>query len=275
MPLRYLVLILIVVVRQDSRDLCCRSARFSWIKPKLRLRKYFSYQWRRPTNHDHEPPSKVCMGAAGIWIYDWARFGIERTYLKEGNKTKIGSAAIQAHACHVCDAVRSKHVTQPATVTDVNRIYLMENKFLLIRRHGVSRNVSRQRGGQTCDNEHYLSIICAHACMVYTRGGQLFLLRGHFKKAAFSWGPCLLMKVEAKSRFIASALTFTEKLEEISDLKIFLNASAGHWKRCGQIWPAGRYLPTLGLHSGVTGGLSQGGQKLAERGPLPNTRKKV
>ena len=26
---------------------------------------------------------------------------------------------------------------------------------------------------------------------------------------------------------------FCEELREISDLEIFLNASAGHWKRCG------------------------------------------
>jgi len=31
----------------------------------------------------------------------------------------------------------------------------------------------------------------------YTRGGQLFLLGGHFEKAAFSGRPYLLMRVEA------------------------------------------------------------------------------
>jgi len=35
---------------------------------------------------------------------------------------------------------------------------------------------------------------------------------------------------------------YYEKLGKISDLKIFLNASAGH------IWPAGRYLPTSALN---------------------------
>jgi len=32
--------------------------------------------------------------------------------------------------------------------------------------------------------------------MIYVRGGQLFLLGGHFEKAAFSGGP-YLMRVEA------------------------------------------------------------------------------
>ena len=35
-------------------------------------------------------------------------------------------------------------------------------------------------------------------------------------------------------------------MEELSDLKIFLNASAGHWKRC--VGPhSARYLPTPGI----------------------------
>ena len=85
----------------------------------------------------------------------------------------------------------------------------------------------------------------------YCRGGQLFLLlKGHFEKAAFSGGPCLPMRVEAVSVYSLSTNIYYdyEKLEELSDLKIFLNASAGHWKRCVvHIWPAGRYLPTHGI----------------------------
>ena len=67
------------------------------------------------------------------------------------------------------------------------------------------------------------------------RGGQLFLLlKGHFEKAAFSGGPCLLIRVEAVSVYsLSTNICYDyEKLQELSDLKIFLNASAGHWKRC-------------------------------------------
>ena len=56
------------------------------------------------------------------------------------------------------------------------------------------------------------------------------VLRGHFEKAAFSGGPCLLVRVEAVSVYRLSTNIYYdyEKLEELSDLKIFLNASAGH-----------------------------------------------
>ena len=69
----------------------------------------------------------------------------------------------------------------------------------------------------------------------YCRGGQLLLLlKGHFEKAAFSGGLYLLMRVEAVSVYSLSTNIYYDykKLEELSDLKIFLNASAGHWKRC-------------------------------------------
>jgi len=62
-------------------------------------------------------------------------------------------------------------------------------------------------------------------------GGQLFLLlKGHFQKAAFSGGPCFLMRVEAVSVYSLSTNIYYDykKLEELSNLKIFLNASAGH-----------------------------------------------
>ena len=63
------------------------------------------------------------------------------------------------------------------------------------------------------------------------QGGQLFLLlKGHFEKAAFSGEPCFLMRVEAVSVYsLSTNICYDyEKLEELSDLKIFLNASAGH-----------------------------------------------
>jgi len=71
----------------------------------------------------------------------------------------------------------------------------------------------------------------------YCRSGQLFLLlKGHFEMAAFSGGPCLLMRVDAVSVCSLSTNIYCdcEKLEELPDLKIFLNASAGHWKRCAR-----------------------------------------
>jgi len=56
------------------------------------------------------------------------------------------------------------------------------------------------------------------------------LLKGHFQKAAFSGGPCFLMRVEAVSVYSLSTNIYYDykKLEELSNLKIFLNASAGH-----------------------------------------------
>jgi len=63
---------------------------------------------------------------------------------------------------------------------------------------------------------------------------------------------------------------YYEKLENISDIKTFLNACAGH------IWPAGRYLPTPALdqcsttgvmrHAGVTRhtGVPRDGARCAE-----------
>jgi len=44
---------------------------------------------------------------------------------------------------------------------------------------------------------------------------------------------------------------YYEKLADISDLKIFLNASAGH------IWTAGRYLPTPALDQCSTTGVTR------------------
>ena len=56
------------------------------------------------------------------------------------------------------------------------------------------------------------------------------MLKGHFEKAAFSGGPCFLMRVEAVSVYSLSTNIYYEyeKLEELSDLKIFLHASADH-----------------------------------------------
>jgi len=75
-------------------------------------------------------------------------------------------------------------------------------------------------GGET-------SLLLTEYCM----GGQLFLLlNGHFEKAAFSGEPCLLMRVETVLVHSLSTNIYYdyEKLEELSNLKIFLNASAGH-----------------------------------------------
>ena len=54
------------------------------------------------------------------------------------------------------------------------------------------------------------------------------------------------MEVDATLGLVSlSTNIYCDKMEKISDLKIFLNVSAGHWKRCGRPhWPAGRYLPT-------------------------------
>ena len=55
------------------------------------------------------------------------------------------------------------------------------------------------------------------------------MLRGHLEKAAFSGGPYLLTEVEASLGLVnLSTNIFCDKLAETSDLKIFLNASAGH-----------------------------------------------
>jgi len=66
--------------------------------------------------------------------------------------------------------------------------------------------------------------------MMLGRGGQLFLLGGHFAKATFSGGPYLLMRVEANLDLWPQLNTniYYEKFEEISDLKILQVASAGH-----------------------------------------------
>jgi len=61
----------------------------------------------------------------------------------------------------------------------------------------------------------------------YTRGGQLFLFGGHFEKAAFSGEPHLLMREKQISIYSLNTNIYY-KFEEISDLKILLNASAGH-----------------------------------------------
>jgi len=69
------------------------------------------------------------------------------------------------------------------------------------------------------------------AVELHTTGvGNYFWLKGHFEKASFSGGPCLLMRVEAVSVYSLSTNIYYEyeKLEELSDLKIFLHASADH-----------------------------------------------
>jgi len=65
--------------------------------------------------------------------------------------------------------------------------------------------------------------------MTWNRVGQLILLGGHFHKAALSGGPFLLMEVEASLsdvRLITNI--YCDKLENISDLKIFLKPSVDH-----------------------------------------------
>ena len=63
----------------------------------------------------------------------------------------------------------------------------------------------------------------------WARGGQLIVLRGHFEKAAFSEGPYVLMEVDATLGLVSlSTNIYCDKMEEISDLKIFLNVSASH-----------------------------------------------
>jgi len=59
---------------------------------------------------------------------------------------------------------------------------------------------------------------------------------GHFEKATYSGELYLLMAIEA-SRLISSwpqHERYWAELEDISNLKILLNASAGHCKRCGR-----------------------------------------
>ena len=80
----------------------------------------------------------------------------------------------------------------------------------------------------TLEQQH---VLCFFA---QNKGGQLIVLGGHFEKAAFSGGPYLPMEVETSlSWFSLSTSIYCDKLKEISDVKVFLNACVGHWNRCG------------------------------------------
>ena len=68
---------------------------------------------------------------------------------------------------------------------------------------------------------------------------------GHFEKATLTEGRTPVPSYGSRKQVSIYSLStniYYEKLKEISDLTIFLNACAGH------IWPAGRYLPTPGLN---------------------------
>jgi len=47
-------------------------------------------------------------------------------------------------------------------------------------------------------------------------------------------GRTFLWEKKQVSAYRLSTNIYCEKLEEISDLKSFLNAAAGHWKRCAR-----------------------------------------
>ena len=61
--------------------------------------------------------------------------------------------------------------------------------------------------------------------LLSSRGGQLIWLGCNFEKAAYSGGPYFLLAIEAS---LGSTNVYCDELDDISDLKIFLNASAGH-----------------------------------------------
>jgi len=61
------------------------------------------------------------------------------------------------------------------------------------------------------------------------RGEQYFWRGVHVENAVFSGGPHLLMELEAISvETSLNANIYCDKLEEITDLEIFLIGSAGH-----------------------------------------------
>jgi len=68
-----------------------------------------------------------------------------------------------------------------------------------------------------------------------SRSGQLIWLGSNFDKAAYG-----LKQVSVQVSLNINV--YCDELEDISDLKIFLNASAGHWKRCGGLYVARKPL---------------------------------
>jgi len=75
------------------------------------------------------------------------------------------------------------------------------------------------------------------------------LLGGHFEKTALTEGRTFLWK-QVLIYSLSTNICY-EKLKDISDLKIFLNACAGH------NWPAGRYLPAPALDQCFTTGVTR------------------
>ena len=62
--------------------------------------------------------------------------------------------------------------------------------------------------------------------MSASRSLPLIWLGGNFENAAYSFK-------QASVQVSLNTNVYCDELEDISDLKIFLNVSAGHWKRCG------------------------------------------
>jgi len=62
--------------------------------------------------------------------------------------------------------------------------------------------------------------------LLCSRCGQLISLGGNFEKAAYSLN-------QVSVQVSLNTNVYCDELEDISDLKNFLNASVGHWKRCG------------------------------------------
>ena len=94
--------------------------------------------------------------------------------------------------------------------------------------------------------------IYAYKSIAYARDGQLIWLMGHFKKAALTGGPYLLVEIEASFGEVSHSNKqwdlFWEaegnlKSEHIS----WILSRATENAVAGRIWPAGRYLPTPGL----------------------------
>ena len=65
-------------------------------------------------------------------------------------------------------------------------------------------------------------------------GWAINLARASFRQPRTAKGSTFQWKLKQVSIQVSlSANVYCDELEDISDLKIFLNASAGHWKHCG------------------------------------------
>jgi len=78
-------------------------------------------------------------------------------------------------------------------------------------------------------------LVMAYRRCEYTRPGvgNYICLGATLSRPRLAEGRTFLCEYKQISIYNLSTNVYYEKLEEISDLKIFRNASASHWKRCG------------------------------------------